>query len=119
MQGGVIALRGISGADANTFADQAVSFNVDGVAIARTSVRRLAEMDIAQIEVLKGPQALYYGKNSPGGVINIKTADPTEVLSGKISGDTSSTRRNGGATASSLGPLRTISGSASPLMVRR
>ena len=26
--------------------------------------------------VLKGPQALFYGKNSPGGVIAIHTADP-------------------------------------------
>lgn len=77
VQGGNIALRGISGADANPFADQAVSFNIDGVQVARASVRRMAQMDMQQIEVLKGPQALFYGKNSPGGIISIRTADPT------------------------------------------
>lgn len=75
-QGGVVSLRGISAADGNPFGDQAVSFVIDGVAVARSSVRRMSEYDLAQMEVLKGPQALYYGKNSPGGVIVLKTRDP-------------------------------------------
>lgn len=83
VQGGIIALRGIAGAEANPFADQAVSFVIDGVQVARASVRRMSEMDVAQIEVLKGPQALFFGKNSPGGVISIRTADPTDELSAK------------------------------------
>lgn len=76
-QGGIVAIRGLSGVDANPFGDQAVSFNIDGVAVARSSVRRLSQMDIAQIEVLKGPQALFFGKNSPGGIISVRSADPT------------------------------------------
>lgn len=35
-------------------------------------------LDLQQIEVLKGPQALFYGKGSPGGVISMRTADPTD-----------------------------------------
>lgn len=85
VQGGNIVLRGVSGADANPFADQAISFNIDGVQVARASVRRMGQMDMAQIEVLKGPQALFFGKNSPGGVISIRTADPTSSLSAKLS----------------------------------
>lgn len=80
-QGGIVAIRGLSGVDANPFGDQAVSFNIDGVPVARSSVRRLGQMDLAQIEVLKGPQALFFGKNSPGGIISIRTADPTASLS--------------------------------------
>jgi iron complex outermembrane recepter protein len=34
--------------------------------------------DLQQIEVLKGPQALFYGRSSPGGVIVLRTADPTD-----------------------------------------
>src|SRR2546430_8717056 len=34
--------------------------------------------DVGQVEVLKGPQALFYGKSSPGGVISLRTADPTD-----------------------------------------
>lgn len=85
VQGGNIALRGISGADANPFADQAVSFNIDGVQVARASIRRMANMDIQQIEVLKGPQALFFGKNSPGGIISIRTADPGDHFEAKAS----------------------------------
>lgn len=85
-QGGNIVIRGVSGADTNTFAEQAVSFNVDGVQIARASVRRLGQFDAQQIEVLKGPQTLFFGKNSPGGVISIRSADPTDRLEAKLQG---------------------------------
>ena len=76
VQGGNIAIRGISGPDSNPFGDQAVSFNVDGVQIAKATVRRMADIDIAQVEVLKGPQALFFGKNSPAGIVSFRTADP-------------------------------------------
>ncbi len=85
VQGGIIAIRGISGADNNPLNDQAVSFNIDGVSVGRASVRRMSDMDIEQIEVLKGPQALYFGKNSPGGIISVRTADPTDDLEAKVS----------------------------------
>lgn len=80
IQGGTISLRGITSGDANPFADTAVSFNIDGAQVARGSVQRMAQMDIAQVEVLKGPQALYFGKNSPGGIIVIRTNDPTDHI---------------------------------------
>jgi len=83
-QGGIVAIRGLSGVDANPFGDQAVSFNINGVPVARSSVRRLAQMDIAQVEVLRGPQALYFGKNSPGGIISVRGADPTPVFAAGI-----------------------------------
>lgn len=76
VQGGSIALRGISAGDANPLGDQAVSFNIDGVQVARASIRRMGDFDLAGVEVLKGPQALFYGKNSPGGIISMRTADP-------------------------------------------
>lgn len=34
------------------------------------------QMDMRQIEVLKGPQSLYYGKSASAGVISILTNDP-------------------------------------------
>ncbi|WP_156681266.1 TonB-dependent receptor [Sphingomonas profundi] len=85
VQGGIIAIRGIAGSDSNPFGDQAVSFNIDGVQVARATVRRLSEMDISQVEVLKGPQALFFGKNSPAGIISVRTADPTSTLQAKLS----------------------------------
>jgi len=85
VQGGSMAIRGISSGDSNTTADQAVSFNIDGAQVARSTVRRMAEMDISQIEVLKGPQALFFGKNSPGGIVSIHTADPTPDFEASVS----------------------------------
>ncbi|RYD67402.1 MAG: TonB-dependent receptor [Sphingomonadales bacterium] len=84
-QGGIVAIRGLSGVDGNPFGDQAVAFNIDGVQVARSSVRRLSQMDISQIEVLKGPQALFFGKNSPAGIIAIRTGDPTSTFTGSLS----------------------------------
>ena len=83
--GGIVAIRGLAGADTNGFGDQAVSFNIDGAGIGRATVRRMAEMDVQQIEVLKGPQALFFGKNSPAGIISIRTADPTDKYEAKVS----------------------------------
>lgn len=75
-QGGVVLIRGIGVGESNPFADQAVSFNIDGIQVGRAIVRRMSEVDMAQVEVLKGPQALFFGKNSPAGIIVIRTADP-------------------------------------------
>jgi iron complex outermembrane receptor protein len=86
VQGGNIAIRGVSGPDQNPFGDQAVSFNVDGVQVAKATVRRMSDFDFSQVEVLKGPQALFFGKNSPAGIISIHTADPTKDLEAKLSG---------------------------------
>lgn len=80
VQGGNISIRGIAGPDSNPFGDQAVSFNIDGVAIAKSFVRRMVDTDLDQVEVLKGPQALFFGKNSPAGVVSIRTADPTSYF---------------------------------------
>lgn len=84
VQGGNIVIRGIAGADTNTFAEHPVSINMDGVQVARALVRRLGEFDLQQVEVLKGPQTLFFGKNSPGGVISIRTADPTDQFEAKL-----------------------------------
>jgi iron complex outermembrane receptor protein len=84
-QGAPIAIRGFSGADLNPFADQPASFNIDGIQVARSTVQRLSSMDIEQVEVLKGPQTLFFGKNSPAGVISIRTADPTDTFQSKFS----------------------------------
>ncbi|AEG50916.1 TonB-dependent receptor [Sphingobium chlorophenolicum L-1] len=75
-QGGTVAIRGVSGPDILSLADQAVAFNIDGIQVARSTVRRMSETDLAQVEVLRGPQALFYGKNSPGGIITLRSRDP-------------------------------------------
>lgn len=86
VQGGNISIRGISGPDSNPFGDQAVSFTIDGVQVAKASIRRMTDFDVSQVEVLKGPQALFYGKNSMAGIVVIQTNDPGDTFEsgGKI-----------------------------------
>lgn len=82
--GASIAIRGIS-TPANTSGfEQAVSVAIDGVQTSNGRIAQLGFFDIGQVEVLEGPQALFFGKNSPAGVISIKTAMPTSELSARI-----------------------------------
>lgn len=75
--GGSIAIRGISSPPTQVGYEQPVSVAIDGIQSSSGRVATLGFFDIQQVEVLKGPQALFFGKNSPAGVISITTAGPT------------------------------------------
>ncbi len=76
--GANVTIRGIGSASFNPSTDGAVSVNVDGMQFSHGDVLRSSFFDVAQVEVLKGPQALFFGKNSPGGILTLRTADPGE-----------------------------------------
>ncbi|MEW9854395.1 TonB-dependent receptor [Novosphingobium sp. M1R2S20] len=78
--GGSISLRGVGSGESQPFIDQVVSLNVDGVQISSAQLLRAAQLDLKQIEILRGPQALFFGKNSPGGVISLTSEDPGDRL---------------------------------------
>ena len=83
---GMIYLRGIGTGSGNPAFDQAVAINVDGMGINSAQMMNAGMFDLRQIEVLKGPQALFYGKNSPGGVIAIHTNDPGDEFEFELTG---------------------------------
>ncbi|MEM8936507.1 MAG: TonB-dependent receptor [Pseudomonadota bacterium] len=84
--GGFVSIRGITTGALNIGSSQAVSLIVDGVQISNSNAFRNAQFDLERIEVLKGPQPLFFGKNSTGGIIAVKTADPTDEFFFKVSG---------------------------------
>ena len=64
-----------------------VAVSVDGVLQISPNQFNQDLFDIAQIEVLKGPQGALYGRNAIGGAINITTKMPTEETSGYLEAD--------------------------------
>ncbi len=78
--GASMTIRGV-GSTFNDFGiDQTVSVNIDGMQISRGFITNVAFFDVEQVEVLKGPQALFFGKNSPGGVISVRSKGPTDTF---------------------------------------
>ena len=69
-------LRGIGPTSQTPTVDQSVALNIDGLPLNQGHAFQVGMFDVAQVEVLKGPQALFYGKNSPAGVISLRSADP-------------------------------------------
>lgn len=75
-----ISLRGIGTNSLDAGIDQSVSLNIDGLSLTQGLAYTAGVFDLQQVEVLKGPQALFFGKNSPAGVIALRTADPGDSL---------------------------------------
>lgn len=82
--GGSINLRGIGAGLANPSTEQAVTLNLDGIPISYGNAVRLGQFDLQRVEVLKGPQSLFYGKNSPGGIISLISADPGSSFEARL-----------------------------------
>ncbi|MGE0665587.1 MAG: TonB-dependent receptor [Sphingomonadales bacterium] len=82
--GGTIAIRGITSASIDPGIESAVSINIDGVQISRGYIAASAFLDLQQVEVLKGPQALFFGKNSPAGVISLRSKLPGNEWEGFV-----------------------------------
>ena len=73
-----ITIRGLgaASADALTIEQSSPTF-VDGIHYGRTSQIKLAFLDVQTVEVLKGPQPVYFGQNAIAGAFNLTTRKPT------------------------------------------
>ena len=78
------AIRGISTSGSNIGFEQAVGFNVDGYYFGRSRFGQTMFLDLARVEVLKGPQNTLIGKNNTAGAINITTRKPGEEFGGYV-----------------------------------
>ncbi|AOR76679.1 TonB-dependent receptor [Novosphingobium resinovorum] len=63
--------------------EQGVGIYVDDVYNSRVASATFDFLDVAQVEVLRGPQGTLYGKNTTAGAINITTNQPTFDFEGK------------------------------------
>ena len=84
--GNFIFIRGIGTPGANQGMEQSVSIFQDGIYMGRHQLSRAPFLDLARVEVLRGPQSILFGKNTIGGAISVITAKPTEEFEGMVSG---------------------------------
>jgi iron complex outermembrane recepter protein len=71
-----IYVRGVGSFAANSFGENPVAFNFNGVYIARPAAPVGAFYDLERIEVVRGPQGTLYGRNATGGAINVLPRRP-------------------------------------------
>jgi len=60
--GGQLSLRGIGSSNVSAAFDSAVALDFDGIVVSSMRLVQSGFFDVAQIDILKGPQSLYFGK---------------------------------------------------------
>lgn len=75
--GAQLTLRGIGSSSTSIGIEQSVAVILDGVYYGQGRIINEGFLDLASVEILKGPQALFFGKNATAGVISLRSAEPT------------------------------------------
>jgi iron complex outermembrane receptor protein len=79
-----IYIRGI-GSGINPGFEQSVGMYFDGVSYGRAQLTRAPFLDLARVEVLRGPQNILFGKNSIAGALSLISARPGQEFEGSVS----------------------------------
>jgi iron complex outermembrane receptor protein len=82
-----LILRGAGTQSKNLGIEQGVPTFIDGIHMGRGSQVLNSYMDIDRLEVLKGPQPVFFGQNAAAGALNVTTRKPGDEWEGYISGD--------------------------------
>jgi outer membrane receptor protein involved in Fe transport len=77
--GATLVLRGIGSNTTSIGLEQSVAVVVDSVYYGQGRTINEGFFDLGQIEILKGPQALFFGKNATAGVISMITKNPGDT----------------------------------------
>jgi len=79
-----VTVRGMGNDVANMAIEQSAPMFVDGVAFGRPSMIKGAFLDLERVEVLRGPQRIYFGQNATAGAFSLITRRPSAEWEGDI-----------------------------------
>jgi outer membrane receptor protein involved in Fe transport len=82
-----IQLRGIGTQAISATTDPAVAVAFNDIPFIRNHFFEQEFYDVAQVEVLRGPQGTLYGRNATAGVVNLSSAKPTDQFEAMASGE--------------------------------
>jgi iron complex outermembrane receptor protein len=80
-------IRGVGSNFTTAGLENAVATYVDGAYLERASGITFDLVDVASVQVLKGPQGTLYGRNATGGAVLITTANPTDQFEGRVAAE--------------------------------
>lgn len=84
--GAAVFIRGVGQSAPRVTLDPGVGIYVDGIYRQSLNGGFLSLLDVARIEVLRGPQGTLYGRNTIGGAIKIETRRPSlTTIEGRVS----------------------------------
>jgi len=98
-------IRGLGNIDFYLGASQPVSIIQDDVVLEHVVLKSNPVFDVAQVEVLRGPQGSLFGRNTTAGIIKFDTIRPGQTWQGRVS-----------ASAGSLGTFTYDAGVGGPLV---
>ena len=71
-------IRGLGNTDFDLAASQPVSIVMDDVVKENVSLKSFPLFDVAQVEVIRGPQGTLFGRNTTAGIVKFDSVKPTE-----------------------------------------
>lgn len=77
------AIRGVGQASIILYFESQVGTTVDDFVIPHIQTANIEMLDIGEVEILRGPQGTLFGKNTTGGVINVRT-NPADLEDGSF-----------------------------------
>ena len=80
----IYTIRGVGYSDSSVQAQATVGVYNDQISMPYPIMTSGLQMDVARVEVLKGPQGTLYGRNSTGGAVNYIANRPTDEFEASI-----------------------------------
>lgn len=77
-------LRGLGNADFTNAASQPVSVVFDEVPMEKSALKGFPLFDMANVEIIRGPQGTLFGRNTTAGIVKVNTKRPTAETQGYI-----------------------------------